>query len=154
VTGIRFSRLPAMPAARKGRNPLGSRLRTVRALGASHTRSAWIVALTVTVTVVVMFVGPFEDFSAADLNRIRAAESQFTTACSGTGDEHAASQSASVLLGYLRRNPTQLLPLHGASQPFSMHTELSVLLAATATGPCSRLPRLRTEIAEELYRER
>lgn len=104
--------------------------------------------------VVVMFVGPFERFTAGDLERIRTAESNFTAACSGTGHAKAASRSLSVLLGYFRRDPDQPLPLHGGTGAASMRTELLTLLTATAVGPCSRLPRLRTQLAEAVYRER
>jgi hypothetical protein len=105
------------------------------------------------VIVVVMFVGPFERFSAGDLDRIRAAESNFTAACLGTGDARSASRSLSVLLGYFRRDPDQPLPLRGATAAASMRTELSTLLAATATGPCSHLAQLRADLAKAVDSE-
>ncbi len=114
-------------------------------------RTACIVAATVAVTGVVMFVGPFEKFSAGDLDQIRTMESRFTAACSGAGNELAASRSLATLLQYARRDPDQLLPLHGATGAASMRTELSSLLAETTSGPCSHLPQLRTKLAQGAY---
>jgi hypothetical protein len=110
-------------------------------------RAACFVTLAVVITVVVMFVGPSERFSAGDLERIRTVENRFTAACSGKGDELAASQSLSIPLGYFRRDPDQPLPLRGATPATSMRTEMSSLLSATSTGPCSRLPALRAKLA-------
>jgi hypothetical protein len=113
----------------------------------SPTRTAWFVTVAVVITAVVMLTSPFERFTPGDLSRIRAAESRFTAACSGRGDERAASQSLSVLLGYLRRDPDQPLPLHGATGAATMRAEASALLEATGGGPCSHMQQLRDRLA-------
>ena len=108
----------------------------------------------IAITAVVMFVGPFEHFSAADLNSIRAAERRLALACSGYGNEPAALRSLTILLGYFRRDPRQLLPLRGAEHATSMYTELTRVLPLVMSGPCARIPSLRERVAEALATDR
>jgi hypothetical protein len=101
---------------------------------APSRRTAWIVAGCLIVTIVVMLVGPFERFSAADLERIRLTESSLIAACHGHGGR--IDSSVNVLLGYLHRNPLQPLPLHGASKN-SMLEELGEFVPRLTGSRCA-----------------
>lgn len=116
-------------------------------------RLAWTVAACVVVVAVVMFSGLFEHFSSGDLDAIRGAESSLLTACAGRGDAQAAERSASVLIGYLERDPDQRLPLHGAGPASSMRSEMTRLLATTQTPACAPLANLKARMAEALERD-
>jgi hypothetical protein len=107
-------------------------------IGEAHApfrRTAWIVAGCLTITIVVMLVGPFEQFSAADLERVRLVESSLVAACQGHGGH--IDSSVEVLLGYLRRNPYQPLPLHGGTKADSMLEELQALVPQLTGSRCA-----------------
>jgi hypothetical protein len=100
----------------------------------------------VLVTVVVMFLTIGETFTASDLSRIDSAETKLLTACHAPVNRLGAHRALSTLIGYLHRDPGQLIALHGADPADSMRAELTGLQASLAQNQCRRDPELQATL--------
>jgi len=100
----------------------------------------------------VMFLSLGERFTAGDLNRIRAAESQLTAACGRPGNVSRAHGAVTVLVGYLDRDPDQPLPLHGAGPADSMRAELTSVLRSLSATACAADPSLLASLNAAISR--
>jgi hypothetical protein len=106
-------------------------------------REAKVAAGCVIVVAIVMFFGPFERFGSGAIDAIRADEQALQRACTAPISQIQAEQALGNLLGFARRDPDQLLPIHGATAASSMRSELTGLAPYVVTGPCAADPKLR-----------